>query len=47
MYSNDFGLIMLLLYKNLLLRYGLILIMCMIFFIKRKDIYKFIVSIRR
>ena len=28
-----FGLIMLLLYKNLLLRYGLILIMCMIFFI--------------
>ena len=42
-----FGLIMLLLYKNLLLRYGLILIMCMIFFIKRKDIYKFIVSIRR
>ena len=36
-----FGLIMLLLYKNLLLRYGLILIMCMIFFIKRKDIYKF------
>ena len=27
-----FGLIMLLLYKNLLLRYGLILIMCMIFF---------------